>query len=392
MKNIYFTPGPAQLYPTVEKHIAEAMEQQICSISHRSTQFEDIFSSTVSGLKQLLGIPQDYTIFFVSSGTEAMERTIQNVVEEKSFHFVNGSFSKRLYETALELGKHPEKIEVPLGEGFEFLKDKGVAWLEGILATRSPQGMPAAGRALTEGKAMTGPQFNNVELICFTHNETSTGVMIPEKDIHAVAKTYPDKLIAVDIVSSVPYPNLDYKLLDIIFFSVQKGFGLPAGLGVMIVSPRAIERSLYLQKKGITIGTYHNFPTLKKWADKNQTPETPPVLEIFLFEAVLKDFLKIGIETLRRQTDEKAQLLYDFFDNHPTWSSAVKDNTFRSQTVIVATIGNGQKQLKEYLKNNRMIVGSGYGTQKDIQIRIANFPALSKQTIEKLLEFLHNYK
>ena len=75
--------------------------------------------------------------------------------------------------------------------------------------------------------------------------------MIPAENIHKVAKQYPDKLIAVDAVSSAPYGDLDYRLLDIVFFSVQKLFGLPAGLGILIVSPRAIEKSeqLYLVRE-----------------------------------------------------------------------------------------------------------------------------------------------
>src|SRR5690606_37779547 len=79
------------------------------------------------------------------------------------------------------------------------------------------------------------------ELVCLTQNETSTGVSIPEDSIHRLVEKYPDKLFAVDAVSSCPYTRLDYSKLDCVFFSVQKCFGLPAGLGVMVVSERAME-------------------------------------------------------------------------------------------------------------------------------------------------------
>ena len=42
MQNIYFTPGPAQLYPTVKNHILKALELEICSLSHRSKDYIQI--------------------------------------------------------------------------------------------------------------------------------------------------------------------------------------------------------------------------------------------------------------------------------------------------------------------------------------------------------------
>src|SRR5258706_11076525 len=101
MNKIYFTPGPSQLYPTVRKHIDEALAEDIGSISHRGKKFEELFSQTVTNLRMLLKVPQTRRIFFLSSGTEAMERVIENCVKKESFHFVNGSFSKRFFDTAV---------------------------------------------------------------------------------------------------------------------------------------------------------------------------------------------------------------------------------------------------------------------------------------------------
>lgn len=330
----------------------KALKLNIASISHRSTQFEEICRQTTTLLKKLLEIPPTYSIFFVSSGTEAMERTIENVVEKESFHFINGSFSKRFFDTACELRKKPKKIDVNLGEGFDFAN-------------------------ITISKT--------AELICLTHNETSTGVILPAKQIANIKKAHPDKLIALDIVSSAPYVKIDFRLTDIVFFSVQKGFGLPAGLGIMIISPKAIDKAEKLEKKGINIGTYHSFPTLKKWADKNQTPETPSVLHIYLLSQVLTDMLKIGIQTIRKQTDQKAKLLYSFLDHHPRWSAFVKDKKFRSPTVIVADLGNEQKSIKEALAKKGLIVGNGYGQHKHTHLRIANFPSHSVKDVKKLI-------
>src|SRR3982751_3913612 len=115
---INFTPGPSQLYFTVESHVRTAFKDGIPSLSHRSKQFEGIYKKVVDGLRQLLGAPDNFYVFFTGSANEIWERVIQNLVEEKSFHLVNGSFSKRFYEIALQLNKKAEKVEVKEGQGF----------------------------------------------------------------------------------------------------------------------------------------------------------------------------------------------------------------------------------------------------------------------------------
>src|SRR5512147_2494013 len=100
-----YTPGPSELYFTVQDHIKSALRAGIPSISHRSKAFESIFQNTTSGLRQLLGVPENHCIVFTGSATEVWERSIQNLVENKSFHLVNGAFSSRYYEIARQLGK-----------------------------------------------------------------------------------------------------------------------------------------------------------------------------------------------------------------------------------------------------------------------------------------------
>lgn len=352
MKQIFFTPGPSQLYPTVAQHIENAVKENILSISHRSEKFQTIFKDVVKDLRELLDIPKDYHVVFVASGTEAMERIIENTVEKNCFHFVNGSFSTRWYEMAKELDKNAKKHEVAFGKGFHVIPF-----------------IP-----------------KNTELICFTQNETSSGVATNPNFIYKIARLNPNALIAIDIVSSAPYVDLDYKQVDCVFFSVQKLFGLPAGLGVVILSPKALERAKQLQKKGIAIGSYRSFLTLAEWADKDQTIETPNVLGLYLLGKVVADMQKIGIGAIRKDIEKKANILYDFFDNHRLYKPFVAKKD-RSQTVIVINTKNKTQAVKKKLQERGYIVGGGYGPLRNIQIRIANFPAV-QHTIKKLLQNL----
>lgn len=356
MSNIlYFTPGPSGLYPTVPLHIQNALNEDVCAISHRSKKYEAIHKNTVQNLKDLLNIPEDFHIFFTGSATEVWDRIIENCVEEQSFHCVNGSFSKRFYETAKELNRQASKVEVEFGKGFN------ASDLDVPLGT---------------------------ELICLTHNETSAGVSMPISEIHKVKDMYPDSILVVDAVSSMPYPNFDYSKVDSVLFSVQKGFGMPAGLGVWIVNNRCIEKSEKLQARGRSIGTYHNLPSLLSKGLNNQTPETPNVLGIYLLGKVAGDMLVTGIDKIRTETDIKAKLLYDFIEGSSNFETFVKEISHRSQTVIVANTVIPSPQINKILEPHNMAIGTGYAKFKEQQVRIANFPAFSIENIERLIDKL----
>jgi phosphoserine aminotransferase len=350
--HVNFTPGPSQLYFTVVDHVREAFRDGIPSLSHRSKVFEQISAEATGGLRQLLNIPSSHSIFFTSSATEIWERIIQNLVEERSFHLVNGSFSRRFYEIAAQLNKRPDKLEAKEGHGFE-------------------------------DNILTPP---DTELMAITHNETSSGVSIPLDTIYKLKDRNPEALITVDAVSSLPYPDFDFTRLDSVFFSVQKGFGLPAGLGVWILNEKCIAKAEKLLAKGISIGSYHTIPGLKSFADKHQTPETPNVLGIYLLSKIVQDFLRRGINTIRKETEYKAVILYQALEKHPLLSAFVQNKKFQSKTVIVADCQSHTEKLTAFLKEKGLHPGEGYGPFKKTQLRFANFAAHSKEQFELLVD------
>ncbi|MBC7923669.1 MAG: aminotransferase class V-fold PLP-dependent enzyme [Ferruginibacter sp.] len=362
MKNTYFTPGPAQLYPSVARHVQTALDEQIGSLSHRSQGFRRIYQHTADQLREMLRIPDGSGIFFLGSATEVWERVLQNCVERESFHLVNGSFSGRFHAFARELGKHATQVEAPFGEGFN------------------------AGDA---------PVPETAELVCLTHNETSSGVSMPVAEMHALRSAHPGRLFVVDAVSSAPYPDLDLKLIDSVFFSVQKAFGLPAGLGVWIANERMLAKAEQLAAKGISIGTYHSLPSLFKNFRNYETPETPNVMNIYLLGKVAEEMNRQGIGAIRRETEAKAQRLYDFLDRSASFDVFVRNPAHRSQTVIVGSVAPRQSsqpktatQVIEALKAAGIVVGGGYGSYRNQHIRIANFPATSTEEVERLVREL----
>lgn len=347
-----FTPGPSQLYFTVADHAKNAFKEGIPSLSHRSKEFEDISRNATEGLRTLLHIPTNFSIVFTGSATEIWERIIQNLTEQTSHHLVNGAFSQKFYETAVHLNRKATQTTAELGQGFT--------------------------------ESLTLPE---TELIALTHNETSTGVSLPLNIINGLREKH-SALIAVDAVSSLPYSDFDFTKIDSVFFSVQKGFGLPAGLGVWIVNERCIAKAEQLLSKGISIGSYHSLPSLIANAKKNQTPETPNVLGIYLLSKVVEDMIRRGIQTIRRETDYKAAILYQALDSNPLIKAFVTEPSTRSKTVIVAECGAHTEALANHLIKKGMLPGDGYGAQKKTQLRFANFPTHSKEQYELLVDSL----
>lgn len=352
---IHFTPGPSQLYPGVEQFVGEALKDDIASISHRSQKFKDIFGETVSSLRKLINLPDNFQVVFTGTATEIWERFLHSCVEKKSTHFVNGSFSKRFYEYALGCGFDVQKIEAEFGFGFD------------LNSTTID---------------------SDTEAICVTHNETSSGVSFPLEDIYTLRASFPDALIAVDVVSSLPNPNIDFSKIDCALFSVQKCFGLPAGLGVWLVNDRCLEKSNLLRQKGVLTGPHHELDDLMKRSAGNQTPATPNILGIYLLGQVCKSMLEKGVETLREETKIKANKLYQFISESDILSPAVKNLNHRSETVIVANTKRSPAEINKHLEPYKMVIGAGYGAYKESQIRIANFPAHSVEAIDNLIEML----
>lgn len=350
-KKIFFTPGPSALYYTVEDHLKQALRDQVMEINHRSKQAAAYYQHAAENLKALMNIPEDYHIFFMSSATEIWERQIQNLVISKSFHFCNGAFSGRFYDFAKDWEKQALKAESKLGSA------------------------PVVDLDLIP---------EDVELISFTLNETSTGVTFPVEDIYKVRTLFPNAIISVDGVSAFPAIDLDFEMVDSAYFSVQKCFGLPAGLGVWIVNDKCIEKARRKLADGHSIGAYQSLPNLLKNGQKFQTTYTINVLDIFLLMKVSADMIEKGIDVIRRETIYKGLLLQKTITDHPGLNHFVQNDNLRSKTVVVANTNVPSNEWIEELSIKGFVVGNGYGDYKGKQIRIASFPTHSKELIELL--------
>ena len=356
---VYFTVGPTQLFSEVKNFIKEALTEDILSISHRGEKFKKIYDFAERSLRKLLDVPDTHEIFFFSSATEIMERILQNCVEKHSFHVVNGAFSERFYQIARELGKEPHILRKEWGSGI---------YPDEVKVEKQD------------------------EIICMVQNETSTGVSIPMEVIYGIKESYPDKILAIDIVSSAPYVDINFRMVDIAFFSVQKGFGLPAGLGVCILHKQCIQKAKSLANRGISIGSYHGFLNIHKKSIDKQTVETPNVLGIYLLGKICEFFISKGTDSLKNIVRKHAGMIYESIEDSKVFGAFVKENYFRSETTIVLECKYGSKSVLDFLRGKGIEVSSGYGKFKDRHLRIGNFAMHTTKEVEELLTSLNIFE
>lgn len=366
----YFTVGPTQMHARYREFLDDALARDIQSVSHRSKWFVEMYGEVTQNTKTLLGIPTDYDTVFLGSATECMERCIQNMSTRETLHFVSGSFGERCQIFANAAGRKATEVRSRPDGSFD---------VADIPAGLAP------------------------ECIFFTHSETSVGNKLTREFIEVVCDMFPHALTAIDVVSSAPVCDIPTERMDCVFWSVQKGFGLPAGLGVAHLSPRGVAFSQKLFADGVYNGLFHSFPSLVKQGREGKTLETPNVLGMHLLNEVTKDFLARGIDVITKETKEKAALVYAFLDSRVAVSPAstpsasvtltpsITNLAWRSETVIVANTPfefGGSNTVMERCRLAGFTIASGYNKDKDTKVRIANFPQHTKEDVEVLLQIL----
>ena len=112
------------------------------------------------------------------------------------------------------------------------------------------------------------------------------------------------------------------------------------------------------------------------------------MLAIFLLNRIVQDFLRRGINIIRKETEYKAAIVYQALEKNELLSPFVKEKKVQSKTVIVADCGIHTERLSKFLQEKGLHPGEGYGPFKKTQLRFANFPAHSKEQYELLADSL----
>ena len=345
-----FIPGPVEISDKTFRAFCTPM------IGHRSGDFKKLYGGIQPRLQTLFGTKQPVFIS-TSSAWGVMEGAIRNLVAKKVLNCMCGAFSDKWFDVSKRCGKEAEALQVEWGQPI------------------TPELVDAA---LAKGG------FDVVTLI---HNETSTGVRSPLKEIAAVVKKYPDVLLIVDTVSSFstePIP-MDEIGIDVLLTGSQKALALPPGMALFSVSEKAFERAATIKDRGY----YFDFIEFKKNQQEDMTPSTPVISHIYALRSKLDDIFDEGIEARHVRHAKLNSIVHDWVKARGFEFFAAEGNRSLSLTCVK---NNRDVDVAEWIKRLRekysCVIDGGYGKIKGKTFRISNMGDETEETITKLLSWL----
>lgn len=310
MKKHNFNAGPSILPAEVIKQTAEAVLDfqgeglSILEISHRAKYFQPVVDEAVALFKELLNIPEGYSVIFLGGGASTQFCMVPfNLLEKKAAYLNTGVWAKKAIKEAKGFG---EVVEVASSA------DKNFNYIP---------------------KGWTIPA--DADYFHITTNNTIYGTEIRE-DFDS-----PIPLVA-DMSSDIFSRPVDVSKYAIIYGGAQKNLA-PAGVTFVII------RNDVLGKVSRYIPTMLNYQT---HIDNGSMFNTPPVLPIYTALLNLR-WLKAngGLEAREKANIAKADLLYNYLDNSKMFTSTVPNKADRSRMNICFVMRAGYEEKEaDFLK------------------------------------------
>jgi aspartate aminotransferase-like enzyme len=228
------------------------------------------------------------------------------------------------------------------------------------------------------------------EILTVVHNETSTGLENPVKEIAAAARrASPDTLICVDAVSSLGGVKLEMDSwgLDVVLTSSQKCLALPPGLALGAVSDRAMEYAPQVPERG----WYFDLVLMEKHRLKDSTPATPAISLIYALDFQLERILAEGLERRFARHSAMAERVQAWAEERDM--SLYAPPGCRSKTVTTISNERGWEisDLNRYLLTRGMRIANGYGELKGKTFRIAHMGETQLSDVDLLLKAMDEY-
>ncbi|MBT6807950.1 MAG: 3-phosphoserine/phosphohydroxythreonine transaminase [Flavobacteriales bacterium] len=347
MKKHNFSAGPCVLPKDVIQKASEAIinfnndSLSLIEISHRSKPFVDVMEKARSLVKELLEIPEGYSVLFLQGGASLeflmVPLNLMKKENGKAAYTNTGTWAKKSITEAKSLGE-----VIVVGDS----SDKNYNYI--------PKGYKIP---------------KDVDYFHCTSNNTIFGTQI--KDFPEVPS-----LMVCDMSSDIFSRKIDVSKFDLIYAGAQKNMG-PAGTTLVIVKDEI------LGKTGRNISTMLDYNT---HISKDSMFNTPPVFAIYVSMLTLQ-WLKDhgGLDWIEEINKQKAELLYNEIDRNPLFEG-VANNEDRSFMNVTFTLTD-QTKSEQF---DQMWVAAGMNGLKGHRsvggYRASIYNALTLESVNVLVE------
>ncbi len=318
--------------------------------SHRQPTVRSVVAAIRDGLRRLYGLPDAYEVVLgVGGATAFWDAAAFGLIRRRSQHAVFGEFSGKF--AAVTTGAPhldaPEIIESPPGT--------------------CPRPETSA----------------EIDLYALTHNETSTGVMMPIKRPAGAAG-----LVAVDATSAAGAMEVQHGEYDVYYFSLQKAFGSEGGLWIAMCSPAAVDRIDLIAASGPWVPPFLSLKSALENSRKNQTTNTPALATLFLMRHQLDRMNEQGgLRWAADRSRRSSSLIYEWAEASAHAAPFVTEPTTRSTTVATIDLIDSVQadDVEAALRANGIVDTGGYRKLGRNQLRIACFPNVDPDDVAALI-------
>jgi phosphoserine aminotransferase len=301
--NAHFSSGPCSKRPNWS---LDALKDAALGRSHRSKLGKNKLKQAIDLTREVLDVPADYRIGIVpASDTGAVEMALWSLLGARGVDMVAWeSFGSGWVSDVVK--------ELKLADVRKFTADYGKL-----------------------------PDLSAVDFdrdVVFTWNGTTSGVRVANGDFIPADRK---GLTICDATSAAFAQNLDFAKLDVVTFSWQKVLGGEGAHGVLILSPRAVERlesyepawplpKIFRMSKG---------GKLIEGIFQGETINTPSMLCVEDYiDALLWAKSIGGLKGLMARADANAKVLFDFCDQNPWLANLADVAATRSNTSVCLKI------------------------------------------------------
>ncbi|MEO6125291.1 MAG: phosphoserine transaminase [Ilumatobacteraceae bacterium] len=341
--------GPSKVRPEQVAALGAA-GTTLLGTSHRQAPVKNLVGSIRSGLVDLFNLPDGWEIVLGNGGSTAFWDVASfGLIRERSAHAVFGEFSSKFAE-AVAAAPH-------LGDP--------------VIVRSEPGDHPTL--SAVEG----------VDVYALTHNETSTGVMMP---LVRPVGADDDSLVVVDATSAAGGLLWDPAEVDVYYFAPQKCFASDGGLWLAACSPRALDRIRSISASGRWVPASLDLKIALDNSVLNQTYNTPALATLVMMNEQLQWMLELGgLQQVNLRSAESSSNLYGWAEDRSWTSPFVTDPAKRSE--VVGTIdldGVDANSVAAVLRANGVVDTDSYRKLGRNQLRVGMFPAVDPADVVAL--------
>ena len=353
MKKHNFYAGPSILPEYTKEKVAEAITNfagtglSVMEVSHRSKEFVEVMDEAVALVKELLKVPEGYSVLFLQGGASLQFLMAPyNLMNKKAAYTNTGAWATAAIKEAKFLG---EVVEVASS------KDANFNYI--------PRGydIPA-----------------DVDYFHFTSNNTIFGTEVLED---------PDVKVPMvcDMSSDIFSRVIDVSKYALIYAGAQKNLG-PSGATLVII------RNDILGKVDRPIPTMLDYRTHIKGESMFNTPATIPVFGCLQTLKWMK--AQGGVEGIEKMNIAKANLLYSELDRNVMFKPTVPNSKDRSRMnvtfVLTEAYTSFEKEFDTFAESKGMVGLKGHRSVGGFRASIYN--AMPIESVQALVDTMKEFE